>query len=270
MKGVTMKAFIFCGYHNTGKTTFIKTLAGDLVNLGYSVAYIKHLSSLKKWKRQEETRDTEDILKSGIKTSIAILSETSITYTQNKFIPHDENDFNWERKIIRDTLKQIHTDYVLIEGFKHYDGPIPKVIFGKSQEEIIELYKKIKNYGVYVGYTGAGIKRINSEEFKNLRYLEYTDNNSSFFASLNLEYPSDIDCGECGVSSCKEFIQEVLAERKSMDQCKPLQGDIKLYINNSPVYLKSFVGNTLKDIIKAYIKNLHDAPAEGSIKILIK
>ncbi len=271
-----MKAFIFCGHHNSGKTTFIKKLAEELAKSGYSVSYIKHITEPDKWETTEELHDTENLLESEIKTAVALLGELNITYKKNKSLPGHENDSAWERKILRATLKQLHTDYVLIEGFKHYDGPIPKIIFGKSEEETVKLYEEIKDYGVYIGYTGMsvekgrGIEKINHKQFEELTYLSYTADNSSFFTSLNLEYPSDIDCGECGVSSCREFVKEVIAGKKRMSECKPLHGEIKLYINNNPIYLKSFVGNTLKDIIKAYIKNLHDAPTEGSIKILIK
>ncbi len=265
-----MKAFIFCGYHNTGKTTFIKNLASELAKLGYSVAYLKHVTDPSTWKTKENLHDTETMLETGIKTSIALTEEVTVTYTKNHLATQRGNASSGERKTIRNTLKQLNADYVLIEGFKHYDGPIPKIIFGKSEEEILKLYQEIGNYGIYIGYTGMGIEEINREELKGLKHLSYTRNNVSFFTSLSAEYPSDIDCGECGVSSCREFITEVLNGKKSMSECKPLHGDIKLYINNNPVYLKSFVGNTLKDIIMAYIKNLHDVPPEGSIKILIK
>ncbi len=270
-----MKTYIFCGYHNTGKTTFIKRLAENLIQRGYSVSYIKHMANPQKWENKDlNEKDTEQLIETGIQRVVSILPNQNITYTKNRWKPKESTPLTnpkEERKILRSTLREIHSDYVLIEGFKHYDGPIPKIIFAKSSEELTKLYKEIGEFGIYLGYTGYNLGKttISTNGINDPTYIDYENPDISLFTDSKLQYPMDIDCGECGVSTCKEFALGVLHGKKTMRDCKPLNNDIKLLINNQPIYMKSFVANTLKDIIKAYVQNLHEAP-KGEIKITIK
>ena len=55
----------------------------------------------------------------------------------------------------------------------------------------------------------------------------------------------------------------------TLKNCIPMSADVKLTVNNKPVFLKGFVRDILRDIVIGFAKNLHDYE-EGDIKISIK
>ena len=253
-----MKPLIVCGFSETGKTTFIQRAVEGLKAAGFTVSYIKHASSEPKLSSID--RDTERLFESGADNSIAVSSGFDIVYRRNT----DMQKSKGERLKIRTLLTSISSDYVIIEGFKSYDGPIPRIVFGRNREDIEELKNNLT-----VGYSGRGTEDygINGLTFLSLSMdkKEIAD----YIVLNTVPFVADLDCGECGFPTCRDFAVELLAGKKELNDCIPMNDDIKLLVNGNRVALKGFVRSTFRDIIKAYVQNLHGT-GEGRIQINIR
>ena len=254
-----MKPIIICGYRHTGKTTFIKRLIGIIKEKGYTVAVIKHIGG--RHEPRLEDSDTSRFLRAGADLSFGFGSGFTIKYERN------EKEKNETQKFIRYKLHNLITsankDFILIEGLKSYDGPIPKIVFGSSKEEIISLIDDLT-----IGYSG-----INAIDFGlSIPYLPFDLNNEELFKFIkenSVPFVADLDCGECGYSTCRAFTKALIKKEVSIKNCVPMSSDVRLSVNNKPVYLKGFVRDILRDIVIGFAKNLHDYE-EGDIKISIK
>ena len=156
------------------------------------------------------------------------------------------------------------SDYVIIEGFKSYDGPIPRIVFGRNRKDIEELKNSLT-----VGYSGI---KIEDYGIKELRFLPLSMDKkkiADYIISGTVPFVADLDCGECGFPTCREFARELLAGRKELKDCVPMHDDVKLLVNGKRIPLKGFVRSTFRDIIKAYVTNLHGTE-EGKIQITIR
>ena len=254
-----MNPIIFCGYRHTGKTTFIKRLTGIIKEKGYSVATIKHIG--RNHEPRLEDSDTTRYLKSGSDISIGFGSGYTVKYEINK----DEKNEN--KKFIRyklhSLIMQANKDFILIEGLKSYDGPVPKVVFGNTKEEIESIIDELT-----VGYTG-----IKAEDFNlSIPYIPFDADKNTLFNFLKnntIPFVADLDCSECGYPNCRAFAKALMLKEVNIKSCVPMSENTRLTINNKPVYLKGFVKDILKDIVIGFSRNLHDYE-EGDIKVTIK
>jgi len=258
-----MKPIIFCGYSNTGKTTLIKKSVQALIKRGYNIGYIKHTKDLT---FPVILKDTESIFESGVSSATIFSDKVEIIYKTNTGQRKNTNgDLLREkvRKILQNLSTNTKPDFVILEGFKNYKGPIPKIVFGKSREEI-ENFKD----DFVIAYSG---QNLTSGILGNVPYINSDINKeelADFIESHTVDFVADLDCGECGFPTCREFAIQLLAGKKELKDCIPLREDVRLTINGKRVFMKGFVKNTLRDLIQAYVKNLHDTES-GTIKITI-
>ena len=116
-----MKAIIFYGYHNSGKTTLPTRAVRGLVKRGHRVSTVKHSPDL----RHEEVFAPAD--------SEQLFSAVSESTLLKKRI-HLSAD--GPGSLLDSVLKRLDADFILIEGFKEYRGPIPKVLFVHHAENL--------------------------------------------------------------------------------------------------------------------------------------
>ena len=138
-----MKAIIFCGYHNSGKTTLMTRAVRGLTKRGYRVATVKHSPGL----GHDHVRvhgDSEKLFQAGSECSILITGEQAFL-TERLNLPSKGSD-----SIVDEVLTHVKADYVLLEGFKSYHGPIAKLLFVHSTEDLTGLQDTST-----AAYTGA-------------------------------------------------------------------------------------------------------------------
>jgi molybdopterin-guanine dinucleotide biosynthesis protein MobB len=127
--GVPVKAIIFCGYHNSGKTTLLIRAIRGLVKRGYRVSTVKHTPGL----RHEEVfapTDSEQLFSAGSESTLLVTGEGALL----KKRIHLSTDGS--ESLLDSVLKRLDSDFILIEGFKEYSGPIPKVLFVHHAEDL--------------------------------------------------------------------------------------------------------------------------------------
>jgi molybdopterin-guanine dinucleotide biosynthesis protein B len=151
--GGPVKPIIFCGYHNTGKTTLMAKAVSGLRDRGWKVSAVKHMSSDQYV--LDKTNDTGILLQSGCCEVTALTESFTVHYQREQKIGPAER--------LRELLRSFKADYVLIEGFKSYVGVIPKIVFGRTREEIGSLI----DAGT-VAYSGIGIEDFG---FARMRFI---------------------------------------------------------------------------------------------------
>ncbi|NOY10246.1 MAG: hypothetical protein GXP33_15540 [Spirochaetes bacterium] len=260
-----MRPLIVCGYSGTGKTSFVKKAAEGLRDAGFTVAYIKH--SGRKPEISGKSKDTELLFNTVTNTAVTVSGDLDVIYRRrkgNKPVLSAGGFSQKEMRLrLRNLLNGIDADYVLIEGFKDYNGPIPKIVFGRNRKDIENLKDSLT-----VAYSGIGVEDYGIEGIHFLPVSMGKNKLKDFIQSNTIDFAAGLDCGECGFPTCREFAHELLAGNKRISDCLPLQDDVKLYINGKRIYLKGFVRSTFRDIIEAYIKNLHGTE-DGKIRITI-
>jgi len=148
-----VKPIIFCGYHNTGKTTLMAKAVAGLRGHGWEVSAVKHMG-LDKYVL-DETHDTGILLQSGCSEVRALTESFTVHYRR-------EREFGAAERL-HALLRLFEADYVLIEGFKSYVGVIPKIVFGRTKEQIGSLI----DAGT-VAYSGIGIEDFG---FPRMRFI---------------------------------------------------------------------------------------------------
>jgi len=151
--GGSVKAIIFCGYHDTGKTTLMAKAAAGLRGRGWKVCAVKHMGSDRYV--LDETNDTGILLQAGCNEVIALTESFTVHYRHVRSLKPAER--------LHELLRLFEADYVLIEGFKSYTGVIPKIVFGHTREQILSLIDASA-----VAYSGIGIEDFG---FPHMRFI---------------------------------------------------------------------------------------------------
>jgi len=292
-----MKPIIFCGFQNTGKTIFIQKAIRGLIKSGFSVSTVKHVPE--KFTHPSTNKDTERFLSQGAQISIAV-SENEVFIQKREKVLKGENI----REILHRILSTLHTDFALIEGFKTYSGPIPRLVFGNTMEQVENLVDELT-----IGYTGMSLPGVDpsikgilvpGEKVKPKHTIsrnqkphprkasitpERVDEKgifvpyipfglgeqdlASFLNEKSIHFLGDTDCGECGFPSCRGLAKMILEGKKSEKDCIPLQDDVQLYIDEKRIPMKGFVKSILRGAVEGFIRELKGYE-QGDIRLWIK
>lgn len=252
-----MKPIIFCGFHHTGKTSFIEKAAQSLIQKGYTVSTVKNIHICDDtW---FDKGDSKRLFQAGSSTTLLTCGDKTISIT-----PVSEQEREDSQKRLHLLLKTVQSDFTLIEGFKKNSGPIPKIVFGHNREEIENLIDDLT-----IGYSGIGIQEPG---IGGIRYLPFTISEEELVAFLeqySIDYLPNLDCRECGFSSCRELAKEIVSGKKSVDSCIHMNKDIEVSINGKTIEMKGFVKSILRGVIKGFVENLRGYE-EGEIKITLR
>ena len=116
-----MKVFQIIGKHNSGKTTLIEFLTGELKKRGFRVGYIKH-DPKGKGITDKVGSDTYRVKPNTVKT--ALVSPNLITLWRFEVPP------------LKELLREFEDcDIVLVEGFKFEKG-FPKIVVGELEDDV--------------------------------------------------------------------------------------------------------------------------------------
>jgi len=248
-----MKVFSVAGYHHTGKTTLTIELIKELRKRGFKVTSIKDIHNenftmekkgSNSWKHAQASGDT--VIARGITETYQI----------------------WNRQLsLNEMLSHLKSDYVVVEGMK--DVALPRIICAKDDEQLKELVDGTV-FAVSGKYADDHDKYENLNVFRSREQIkELTDLViKKVFHVLPL--PKLECCGECGMN-CREMVSGILAGRNIREDCKTDRNlDIQIKIAGKDLNIVPYVQNTLKDIIKAFVKYLKGYNEGDSIDIKIR
>lgn len=231
-----MKILGVAGTKNTGKTTLVTLIIGELVKRGYRVGTVKHthhdldLEGKDTWKHREA--GAELVVGTGEGTTT--------------FIVNEKMDLE---KILKNIKFLMDLDYLIIEGFKfaHY----PKI----STTPTVKDEYTIENVDVF-----------NLKE-KALGPLVDLVEERTYGLIYNA------DCGDCGYDSCMDMARDIIKGQASEDQCKMKKFDeVELFVQDKNVYLNPFVQDILRKGIIGMLSTLktEDIGIEGKLEMVIR
>ena len=248
-----MKVFSVAGYHHTGKTTLVVELIKELRRRGFKVTSIKDIHNDNFTMEKEGSNSWKHAKASG---DTVIARGTSETYQI------------WHRQLtLNEMLSHLKSDYVVVEGMKNV--ALPRIICAKDKEQLEELVDGTV-FGISGIYADEHDKFGDINVFKSKYQIkELTDLViEKVFPVLPL--PKLECCGECGMN-CREMVSGILAGRNTREDCKTDRNlDIEIEIAGKDINIVPYVQNTLKDIIKAYVKHLKGYHEGDSIDIKIR
>lgn len=134
MAMVNPTIFQIVGFQNSGKTTLIKKVIGELANLGLTAVTIKHHGHDGKPDFQEE-KDSYQHLQAG---ALATLVEGD----GHLLLQSEKNQWSLEEKI--HLLSFFQPNVILIEGHKHESFPKGVLIRNKEDLALLDELDNIK------------------------------------------------------------------------------------------------------------------------------
>jgi molybdopterin-guanine dinucleotide biosynthesis protein B len=224
------------GFKASGKTTLAVKLAQELTNRGNKVAVVKHapegIDILDK--------DTDKHKKAA--QTVAAISENESAL----FFPGKHS--------LENMLKYLQSDYVIVEGFKQ-EKTFPKILCLKEKSDMKKLSDRLEIAAVG-NFSGLNIPVIND-----------INKLCDLIEQKAFKLP-DLDCGECGYSTCFELAKEIVEGKKTISDCKALLPDIKIKIDQTLLPLNPFAQEIIRNTIKGMLSSLKGYTA-GNIKIEI-
>lgn len=230
-----MKILGVSGTKNTGKTTLVTLIVGELVKRGYQVGTIKHTHH----DLDIKGKDTWKHRKAG--TKLVVGSGESTT-----FIINEKMDLE---KILKNIRYLEELDFVIIEGFKFAN--YPKI----STDPAVKDKYTIENVDVF---------KLKDEDIISL--VDLVEQRTYGFIS-------NTDCGNCGYQSCLEMAQAITKGEISEEDCKMKKiNEVELYIQDENIPLNPFVQDILKESIMGMLSTLKtgDNEIQGNVELLIK
>ncbi|MBT4333493.1 MAG: molybdopterin-guanine dinucleotide biosynthesis protein B [Candidatus Cloacimonetes bacterium] len=248
-----MKVFSVAGYHHTGKTTVTVELIKNLKERGFTVTSIKDIHNenftmekegSNSWKHAQASGDT--VIARGISETYQI----------------------WNRQLsLNEMLSNLKSDFVVVEGMKNV--ALPRIICAKDEEQLEELIDGTV-------FAISGIYANDHDKYKDFKTFN-SKNQMKELTDLVIEkvfhvlpLPNLECCRECGMN-CREMVSGILAGRNSREDCKTDRNlDIEIEIGGKDLNIVPYVQKTLRDVIKAYVKNLKGYQDGDSIDIKIR
>jgi molybdopterin-guanine dinucleotide biosynthesis protein B len=233
---IFLKLIGVVGYKASGKTTLAAKLAQELTKRGNKVAVVKHaLQGI-----DISDKDT-DIYKKAAQTVAAISENESALFFPGK---HS----------LEDMLKYLQADYVIVEGFKQ-EKTFPKILCLKEESDVKKLSDGLE-IAVVANFSGLNIRVV-----KDIHKL------CDLIEQKAFKLPN-LNCGECGYSTCFELAKEIVKGKKTISDCKSLLPDIKIKINDTSLALNQFAQEIIRNTVKGMLSSLKGYTA-GNIKIEI-
>ena len=182
------------GYKNSGKTTLVRRLAGELTERGHRVAVLKHTSHT----LGQPDKDTTVL--NQVVEQVAIIA------------PH-ESAIYWSKPLsLDDAISLLDAEMVIVEGFKE-ERVYPKIACLRGQPDDIDLFD-----GSILCAVGA------AEVIEGLALdVPLLDRNAvgriaDLVEEKAFKLPG-LDCGRCGYDHCHELAREIVAGRRCMEDC---------------------------------------------------
>ena len=138
--GTAMKVLIFCGHHNSGKTTLLLRAVRGLTAKGYTVSTVKHSPGMGHQPSSSPAspfsgkNDSARLLAAGSAATVLVTAAGALL---QRVLDLDRSEDH--EAVLPGILAELHSDFVLVEGFKGFRGSIPKVLLVHTAEELSAL-----------------------------------------------------------------------------------------------------------------------------------
>ncbi|MEN6328809.1 MAG: molybdopterin-guanine dinucleotide biosynthesis protein B [Methanobacteriaceae archaeon] len=230
-----MKIVSVAGTKKTGKTTLVTRLVRELVKRGFKVGTIKNTHS----KLDIEGKDTWKHREAGAQLVVGVGEETVFIVDQE--LKLDD--------IIRKIECLSELDYLVMEGFKK--SPYAKIATSDLPGPLV--------------LARVEAEKVDENDLKSLADLVETRT----FGLL-----ANMDCQECGFSSCQEMSKAVVQGKTNEDVCvmKKLE-NVVLSIDGKKVPLNPFVQKFVKNTFMGMVSSIKigaDEIQDKKIELLIQ
>lgn len=241
-----MKAIGIVGYKKSGKTTLLLKLAEELINKGYQVAAIKHIS--------EDIVDEVDSDTAKFKKCLfqvaAITTKESVIHLKGK-------------SNLEEILKFLDADIILIEGFKS-EKTFPKIVCLRKESEKTELFD-----GLQLCTAGIFPPNINCN-FSTFNILKTEDIKKMIDIVIEKSFKlPNLNCGACGYQDCFGLAQEIVKGCNTPVDCPSLEPSTLVKVNGKIVSMNPFIAKIVKNTIIGLFSSLKGF-TKGDIEINIK
>lgn len=230
-----MKIVSVAGTKKTGKTTLVTRLVRELVKRDFKVGTIKNTHS----KLDIEGKDTWKHREAGAQLVVGVGEETVFIVDQE--LKLDD--------IIRKIECLSELDYLVMEGFKK--SPYAKIATSDLPGPLV--------------LARVEAEKVDENDLKSLADLVETRT----FGLL-----ANMDCQECGFSSCQEMSKAVVQGKTNEDVCvmKKLE-NVVLSIDGKKVPLNPFVQKFVKNTFMGMVSSIKigaDEIQDKKIELLIQ
>ena len=233
-----MKAVGIIGYKKSGKTSLLMNLARELTARGHTVSSVKHTSC------DLDLPETDTALHRRFVYQAAAIS------------PKESAIFFRESMNLEEMLNYLKADLVLIEGFKK-EKTFPKIVClrpGDDPETLLD--------GLEICVIGA---RPDGQMDVNVPVLDAESDGGptsvgiSRIADLVEEKAfklPNLDCGACGYNTCYELALQIIKGSKTIDDCRSLNADVQIKIDDRIIPAKPFISDLVRNTITGLLSSL--------------
>ncbi|MBS7657637.1 MAG: molybdopterin-guanine dinucleotide biosynthesis protein B [Candidatus Bathyarchaeia archaeon] len=253
------------GYKNSGKTTIIEALVKALVNKGFKVATVKHISE-KNFSIDKEGTDTWRHSSAGAKFVVAVAEHEVTIIMKNGF----------KEFLVKKLIEPLNNfDVLIFEGFKNFlnNEEVGKIICVRNEEEIKSFNEKTK--GKIIAFCSFNlIKNVlklpeNLPELieLTLNFIEFEKEISELITKLPM-----LNCKKCGYPSCRELALQIYKGEASIADCKVLRENVKtkLIVDKREIPIQRFVSEIIRLTILGMISALKGVSVKGDEKVFIE
>ena len=228
-----MRCFQICGYTSSGKTTVTTNIIRRLRSKKVQVASLKDICH-ESFKIDTEGKNTDLHRKAGADPVIARgLTETDFLYGTQMNLP--------------EIARSISADWFVVEGYNSF--PLPKIICGKTVEELDEFYDE-RTFAI------SGVISNELKEYRGQRIYNPLDQQdmddlmekieSTVFSLL--PYVDDDCCRRCGLT-CSRMVDAIVKGEKNRSDCQLDSAPVTLKVNGNEIPMVPFVQNILKNVV---------------------
>ncbi len=243
-KTLKMKAVGIVGYKKSGKTSLLAKLARELTARDLIISSVKHSSC------------ALDLPETDTAIHRQFTHQTAAITTKESAI------FFQESMKLEDMLNYLKADLILIEGFKK-EKTYPKIVClrpGDDPETLMD--------GLEICVVGASSDlQIDGK----VPVLD-SENDIARIADLVQEkafkLPS-MDCEACGYETCYEMAVQIVKGNKTIGDCRSLNADVQIKINDQVMPTKPFISDIVRKTITGMLSSLKGY-RDGKIEIKIE
>ncbi len=239
-----MKAVGIVGYKKSGKTSLLANLARELTTRGLTISSVKHSAC---------ALDLPE-------TDTAI--HRQFTYQTAAITAEESAIFFRESMSLEDMLNYLEADIILIEGFKG-KKTYPKIVClrpGDDPETLmdgLEICVVVASSDVQMD---VKVPVLNAEND--------IDRIADLVQEKAFKLPT-MDCEACGYKTCYELALQIAKGNKTIDDCRSLNADVQIKIDDHVMSAKPFISDIVRNTITGMLSSLKGY-RKGKIEIKIE